>query len=406
MSDAALEGQALQAERGSAEGAMPTAEGPHESTFVSALKEALVAGAIAAGLFIPLIGLKTGDGFFGLVYRQMPFALLLIAIVAVGRFVLALTVWRQAGMTPAIARAVRAVVIGLLGFVVTYGFLGLTAGYVPTVVDEARLYISVAIGLPIAIAAYYARGSSADGAAVSVGTKVFRRPGGQPLQMTAATTSKVIGTILGLVAVSFPFLVFLIAPGQDRLYINLAIQVLTYVMLGWGLNIVVGLAGLLDLGYVAFYAVGAYSFALLSTELGMGFWFALPLAGMLAATWGLILGFPVLRLRGDYLAIVTLAFGEIIRVVLLNWYEFTGGPDGINRIPEPTLFGIEFRRGEGGFADVFGLDHDTIHRFVYLYYIILGLALLTNFVTLRLSASSPSGAPGRRCARTRSPASP
>ena len=321
MSDAALEGQALQAERGSAEGAMPTAEGPHENTFVSALKEALVAGAIAAGLFIPLIGLKTGDGFFGLVYRQMPFALLLIAIVAVGRFVLALTVWRHAGP-------------------------------------------------------------------VSIGAKVFRRAGGHKLAdantMTAATTSKVVGTILGLVAVSFPFLVFLIAPGQDRLYINLAIQVLTYVMLGWGLNIVVGLAGLLDLGYVAFYAVGAYSFALLSTELGIGFWFALPLAGMLAATWGLILGFPVLRLRGDYLAIVTLAFGEIIRVVLLNWYEFTGGPDGINRIPEPTLFGIEFRRGEGGFADVFGLDHDTIHRFVYLYYIILGLALLTNFVTLRL----------------------
>ena len=94
--------------------------------------------------------------------------------------------------------------------------------------------------------------------------------------------------------------------------------ILTYVMLGWGLNIVVGLAGLLDLGYVAFYAVGAYSYALLSTQYGLGFWAVLPLAGMMAATFGMLLGFPVLRLRGDYLAIVTLGFGEIIRLVLLE----------------------------------------------------------------------------------------
>jgi branched-chain amino acid transport system permease protein len=84
-------------------------------------------------------------------------------------------------------------------------------------------------------------------------------------------------------------------------------------MLAWGLNIVVGLAGLLDLGYVAFYAVGAYSYALLGTEFGWSFWMLLPAAGIMAAFWGVILGFPVLRLRGDYLAIVTLAFGEIIR---------------------------------------------------------------------------------------------
>ena len=93
-------------------------------------------------------------------------------------------------------------------------------------------------------------------------------------------------------------------------------------MLGWGLNIVVGLAGLLDLGYVAFYAVGAYSYALLATTFGLSFWICLPFAGMLAALWGMILGFPVLRLRGDYLAIVTLAFGEIIRIVLINWTAF------------------------------------------------------------------------------------
>ena len=129
---------------------------------------------------------------------------------------------------------------------------------------------------------------------------------------------------------------------------DLGILMLTYVMLGWGLNIVVGLAGLLDLGYVAFYAVGAYSYALLSTvyfpalvrrwhhRLGPSGW-CLPLAGLLAALWGIILGFPVLRLRGDYLAIVTLAFGEIIRVILINWYDFTGGPNGISDIPRPSF---------------------------------------------------------------------
>ena len=107
-----------------------------------------------------------------------------------------------------------------------------------------------------------------------------------------------------------------------------------FVMMGLGLNIVVGYAGLLDLGYVAFYAVGAYTFALLATHFGLGFWICLPIAGAAAALWGIILGFPVLRLRGDYLAIVTLAFGEIIRVVLLNWTEVTNGPNGVPGILE------------------------------------------------------------------------
>src|SRR3712207_5634048 len=113
-------------------------------------------------------------------------------------------------------------------------------------------------------------------------------------------------------------------------------------MLGWGLNIVVGLAGLLDLGYVAFYAIGAYSYAIFAQYFGLSFWICLPVAGILAAFWGVLLGFPVLRLRGDYLAIVTLAFGEIIRVVLLNWTELTGGPNGISGIPRPTFFGLPF----------------------------------------------------------------
>ena len=119
---------------------------------------------------------------------------------------------------------------------------------------------------------------------------------------------------------------------------NFGVQILIYVMLGWGLNIVVGLAGLLDLGYVAFYAVGAYSYALLAKTFGLSFWLLLPLAGCLAAFWGILLGFPVLRLRGDYLAIVTLAFGEIIRLVLINWVPVTNGYAGISSIPRPDAF--------------------------------------------------------------------
>ncbi|MCJ2058923.1 high-affinity branched-chain amino acid ABC transporter permease LivM [Methylobacterium sp. J-048] len=169
-----------------------------------------------------------------------------------------------------------------------------------------------------------------------------------------------------------------------RYWIDLGILILTYVMLGWGLNIVVGLAGLLDLGYVAFYAVGAYSYALLSTTFGLSFWICLPLAGVFAGLWGMLLGFPVLRLRGDYLAIVTLAFGEIIRLVLINWTDVTGGGAGISSIPRATFFGIPFSAGEDGFAARFGIPYDSMHRLVFLYYLILGLALFTNFVTLRL----------------------
>ena len=196
--------------------------------------------------------------------------------------------------------------------------------------------------------------------------------------------SLALGALMLVVALTLPFAMGALFPGQQRYVVDLGILVLTYVMLGWGLNIVVGLAGLLDLGYVAFYAVGAYSYALLAQYFGLSFWICLPLAGILAAFWGIILGFPVLRLRGDYLAIVTLAFGEVIRVVLLNWYDFTGGPDGISRIPRPSFFGIEFSRGEGGFADTFGLEYSSIHRIIFLYYLILALALLTNFVTLRM----------------------
>jgi branched-chain amino acid transport system permease protein len=174
------------------------------------------------------------------------------------------------------------------------------------------------------------------------------------------------------------------AGGAVKWLDNFGIQILIYVMLGFGLNIVVGLAGLLDLGYVAFYAVGAYSYALLAQNFGLSFFTLLPLAGILAAFWGLMLGFPVLRLRGDYLAIVTLAFGEIIRLVLINWVPVTNGYAGITGIPRPTFFGIPFNASDEGFTAVFGLEFSPIYRLIFLYYIIVGLALLTSFVTVRL----------------------
>ncbi|GLS23701.1 branched-chain amino acid ABC transporter permease [Labrys miyagiensis] len=187
-------------------------------------------------------------------------------------------------------------------------------------------------------------------------------------------------------AVAFP-LVMLGALGDKgslKWIDTFGIGIMIYVMLGWGLNIVVGLAGLLDLGYVAFYAVGAYSYALMSYYWGLSFWEVLPLAGILSAFWGIMLGFPVLRLRGDYLAIVTLAFGEIIRVVLINWRAFTHGPDGITSIKPPSFFGIPFTAGPTGFAHTFGLTFSPIYTKVFLFYVILAMALATAYVTTRM----------------------
>jgi branched-chain amino acid transport system permease protein len=201
----------------------------------------------------------------------------------------------------------------------------------------------------------------------------------------AALSRYVIPFAIGIV-VAYPALVLATAGiGRAVKWIdNFGIQILIYVMLGWGLNIVVGLAGLLDLGYVAFYAVGAYAYALLAKTFGLSFWILLPLAGCLASFWGILLGFPVLRLRGDYLAIVTLAFGEIIRIVLINFTALTNGYAGIGGIPRPTFFGIPFNADDDGFAAVFGLEFSPIYRTIFLYYLILGLALLTCWVTVRL----------------------
>ncbi|WP_334315245.1 ABC transporter permease subunit [Taurinivorans muris] len=166
------------------------------------------------------------------------------------------------------------------------------------------------------------------------------------------------------------FIVFMILPVFTSMYQTTVYSLaFLYVMLALGLNIVVGIAGQLVLGYAAFYAVGAYTYALLNQYLGLGFWTCLPIAGFITVIAGLLLAFPVLRLRGDYLAIVTLGFGEIVRLLLINWANFTGGNRGIANIPRPGLFGLELSP-----------EASTI----YIYYLCLFAAIITIIIVARL----------------------
>ncbi|MEG0558137.1 MAG: high-affinity branched-chain amino acid ABC transporter permease LivM [Comamonas sp.] len=185
-----------------------------------------------------------------------------------------------------------------------------------------------------------------------------------------------------MMAASWPFF-------AGRNAVDIATLAMIYVMLGLGLNVVVGFAGLLDLGFVGFYAVGAYTYALLFHWAGWSFWQALPLAGAASALFGFVLGFPVLRLRGDYLAIVTLGFGEIIRLLLTNMTSLTGGPDGISSIPKPTVFGLPMTRSpltEDGttFHQFFGLEFNSMHMVIFVYLMALMLAMVTLFISNRL----------------------
>ncbi|TKI07149.1 high-affinity branched-chain amino acid ABC transporter permease LivM [Martelella alba] len=193
---------------------------------------------------------------------------------------------------------------------------------------------------------------------------------------------KMLAALLILAAIAWPFLV-------SRGSVDIATLTMIYVILGLGLNVVVGLSGLLVLGYGGFYAIGAYTYALLAHYYGLSFWECLPLAGLVSAAFGFLLGFPVLRLRGDYLAIVTLGFGEIVRILLLNFTDLTGGPNGISQIPKPTFFGLEFNRqaregGWGSFHQFFGIKYDPNDRVIFLYMVALLLVVLTLFIINRL----------------------
>ncbi len=187
----------------------------------------------------------------------------------------------------------------------------------------------------------------------------------QAARFSKGEAARYAGAAAVILALAFPF-------AFSTYQTNILTTALMYAVLGLGLNIVVGQAGLLNLGYVAFYAAGAYTYALLNHHFGIGFWTALPMGAVVGALFGIVLGFPVLRLRGDYLAIVTLGFGEITRLVLENWNDFSFGPSGISSIPRPGLFGI---------------DLDIRQTTIYLYFLVLLLLLATVFVVNRLQNS-------------------
>ncbi len=202
--------------------------------------------------------------------------------------------------------------------------------------------------------------------------------------LTAARAYPVrVAVLIGLMLLIAPFL-------ADALFgvswVRILCFVLLYAMLALGLNIVVGYAGLLDLGYIAFYAVGAYLYALLASPhfgLHLPFWVVLPLGALLAALFGMLLGAPTLKLRGDYIAIVTLGFGEIVRIFLNNLnapVNITNGPQGIGLIDPASLGGFNF----GARHEWFGVAVPSTYAY---YYLFLALAILVVFISFRLQNS-------------------
>jgi branched-chain amino acid transport system permease protein len=368
---------------------------------VRAFRAAAFTGLIAAGLFLPLIAFRASHDIRNelILETRWPLFAVFVAAAFVGQLVWELlprerirqdlAAFFRSPKKLAAAAAICGLATTILRLVATAGF-GADADFALALsVLFAIATIALVIGAGVA-------GVTNRYPATTDSGRRRRNQIGVALRMGA----------LGFLLV-YPLMMFFLlgSQGSIKWVDNFGIQILIYVMLGWGLNIVVGLAGLLDLGYVAFYAVGAYSFALLAKnglpfiafvseypylavdfyQLGpWAFWVLLPIAGVLAAFWGILLGFPVLRLRGDYLAIVTLAFGEIIRLVLINWVDLTNGYAGISGVPRPSFFGIPFIEGEGGFAAYFGIPFNSIHRTIFLYYVILMLALLTALMTIRL----------------------
>ena len=324
---------------------MSAARSSFSSVLAHAFRDSLIAGIVAFGLFILLLGFLTDDQRGPL--RLLPRPVLLtyaVGLVFAGRFIVSV-IYHY-------ATALR---------------------YWMRLIWSAIVSAAVKFKWPLLAAML-----------VIAGIRIYYAPQTWPLTVVAVATV-FIAVRFGLNAAFLIFAaLFPVAFYDNPYFLGIAIIALTYIMLGWGLNIVVGLAGLLDLGYVAFYAVGAYSYAIIAQTYGWSFWVCLPLAGLFAAFFGILLGFPVLRLRGDYLAIVTLAFGEIVRIVLLNWVSFTNGPNGIGSIPRASFFGIPFNANDDGFAATLGLEFDPTHRTVFLFYVILALALITNWVTIRL----------------------
>ncbi len=328
---------------------------------VDAAKDAGQVTALALALMIPFFGLRTLPRAGGLELQAFPLDVAVaVVLLFVGR--LALSAGACGTVPGALAALAGGVVVAL-------------AAVLPPIDSELIRVVGIGCGTVVALRAALALARHLDPTGVD--------HAGEVLRAAAKKGGAWVAPGMVLLALVAPML-----PVIDRWLLEILVLVGIYVILGWGLNIVVGLAGLLDLGYVAFYAVGAYGLALLARDFDLSFWMALPLAGIIAAGFGIVLGFPVLRLRGDYLAIVTLGFGEIVRIVLINWTSFTNGPDGIPNLPRPTFFGLPFSRsppaGTESFHQFFELPYSSFQRIVFLYYVILVLALIANGFILRL----------------------
>ncbi len=323
------------------------------------LKDAALTALIAGILALPLAGVRTTDGLEGLAVEwhltDVGVAVLLIFL---GRLLLGLT---RDGYAKFIAPF--AVVCGIASAALEF-----PSHFLKTVAVAGSFIIALKAIL------HLLRGSS----------PTFVNASKRIVHASSLPRNLNIFALALLIAVA----VFPITPLASRYALDVAVMVMTYIMLAWGLNITVGYAGLLDLGYAGFYALGAYSYALLAQTFGIGFWTALPIAGLIAAGTGLIVGLPVLRLRGDYFAIITLGFGEIVRLVLTNWTGLTNGPNGISNVPRPTFFGLEFAHaasdGSRTFNEFFGLEFEPVQRVILLYYIILALALLVGCFAARM----------------------
>lgn len=323
------------------------------------IKDAFAAAFIAAILALPLAGARTVDSMAGL---TVEWHLAEVAIAAILIF---------------FGRLLNSSIDDAAGWIAPIAFTsGVVAIYLP--MPSYFLHVTMIAGsFVLALKALW---------------NVVKKKKHAAFAISKVKQSKVAKLSQNVTVISILVVIFMIVlpftPLATRYIMDVAIMVLTYIVLAWGLNITVGFTGLLDLGYVAFYALGAYSYALLAQYLGFGFWIALPLAGVIAAITGFFLGFPVLRLRGDYFAIVTLGFGEIVRLILINWTELTNGPNGISGIPRPTLFGFEFAReaseGHSLFHQTFGLPFDPMQRVIFLYYIILVIGLLVGYMSSRL----------------------
>ena len=343
----------------------------------SIVKEAAIAGFLTVALTIGLVGFETVDAGGYLSYNTRFGAVAwAVAIVMLGRAGLAFI---RAGLPlPALIGSLAAGAVWSVALLTVEP--GSSFAWLKPFAAPLVNWIAVAAAGFVALRAAFKLRRSYETTAMTADRELVMDRIGARVQQIA----RWVGPALAVIAISLPFLPWF----GDQRTLGIATVILIFVMLGWGLNIVVGLAGLLDLGYVAFYAVGAYSYGLLAHYFGVSFWVCLPFAGLMAATFGVLLGFPVLRLRGDYLAIVTLGFGEMIRIILLNWWWFTGGPNGIKSIPRPSFFGLPFTAnppaGTASFHTFFGLEYSPLHRYIFLYYLILALALITNLVTLRI----------------------